>query len=120
MENTYEIRLYFHVNIPRFVGSPWMFVNFLSDHKPVAALLSMPAWYQAPGTSNKPSRAVFTFRNVSAVNLIASDMMTGYSDPYIHFPRQPLLDTFHDSDWVGKVIIHISSSQHTRHHFLFL
>jgi len=75
-----------------------------SDHKPVAALLSMPAWYQAPGTSNKPSRAVFTFRNVSAVNLIASDMMTGYSDPYIHFPRQPLLDTFHDSDWVGKTV----------------
>ena len=78
----------------------------MSDHKPVGGLYSCNVWEKPPGIPNSPPKAVkMEFQNVRASELIASDVMTGYSDPYIHFPRQELLDTFVQSGFVAKVII---------------
>ena len=73
----------------------------LSDHKPVSCNFILPTWNRPCGVSDDCTKAILHFKNVSAENLIAADV-SGTSDPFIHFPRQLLLEKYVQSKRVNK------------------
>lgn len=77
--------------------------NSISDHKPVSCTFRLPAWKRACGISDECTKCIVHFRNVSASALKAADL-NGTSDPFIHFPRQLLLEKFVRSKRVNKTL----------------
>ena len=75
----------------------------LSDHKPVSCNFTLPTWNRPCGISDDCTKAIVHLRNVSAQNLIASDV-NGKSDPFIHFPRQLCLEKYVQSKRVNKTL----------------
>merc|ERR1712130_345920 len=65
----------------------------ISDHKPVSCNFILPVWNRPCGISDDCTKCILHFRKVSAENLISSDV-NGKSDPFIHFPRQLILEKY--------------------------
>lgn len=75
----------------------------ISDHKPLSCSFVLPSWQRPCGISDDCTKAILNFKDVSAQNLIPSDV-NGKSDPFIHFPRQLLLDKHVQSKRVNKTL----------------
>ena len=75
----------------------------ISDHKPVSCSFVLPSWSRPCGISDDCTTAILHFKDVSAQNLIPSDV-NGKSDPFIHFPRQLVLEKHVQSKRVNKTL----------------
>ncbi|ETO19710.1 hypothetical protein RFI_17521 [Reticulomyxa filosa] len=86
-----------------------------SDHKPVESHMNIEIWNRPSGIDDSISQAVLHFQDCSAEGLLAADVsgfflfwvlvfvcwnllflffgsFSGTSDPYLHWPKQPLLE----------------------------
>eukprot|EP01083_Nonionella_stella_P168655 570059_1 len=75
----------------------------VSDHKPVSCSFVLPTWPRPCAISDDCTKSIVHFRNMSAQNLIPADV-NGYSDPFLHFPRQLLLEKYVQSKRVNKTL----------------
>lgn len=73
----------------------------VSDHKPVYTSYLVKTWPRPVSVCDAGQRQI-KFRACKARGLVAADIASGSSDPYIHFPRQALLKAHADSQYVSQ------------------
>jgi len=89
----YKVECIRYVNAPEICSS---------DHKPVYGEFSVKTWKRQPGRTDnvgnlkKAVRMIIDFKNCKAKGLRSADIGSE-SDPYLHFPRQELLNTHYNS-----------------------
>ena len=67
------------------------FNSFIIPLQPVGARFELEYWHRPPGVDDSIGEVLIKFGDCSARDLIAGDVASGTSDPYVHFPRQLLL-----------------------------
>jgi len=73
-----------------------------SDHKPVFAEYVVKTWERPHGICDKSPPVSLVFEFVKGEHLIAADLISEESDPYLHFPRQPCLVKYVQSKHINK------------------
>jgi endonuclease/exonuclease/phosphatase family metal-dependent hydrolase len=92
-----------HVKCIKYANSPKV---QSSDHKPVWGEFSILTWPRAPGIvdvgeTRWKMKGTILFRSCKATGLRQADM-GGASDPFLHFPRQELLEVHQKSNRVRQ------------------
>jgi len=90
-----------HVKCIQYANAPKIQT---SDHKPVFGEYSILTWPRAPGRvdngdTSKKMTGTISFRSCKATGLRQADVACA-SDPYLHFPRQELLEAYQRSNRV--------------------
>jgi len=73
-----------------------------SDHKPVYATFSVRTWERPHGICDETAPVSVVFEFIKGEHLIAADLISEESDPYLHFPRQPSLLKYVQSKHINK------------------